>query len=258
MTTPQAPRPVDAPPTTIDAGSMDLTLLSGQLVTLFAEQMLGKPIAARVALVADRELVLDKSLGAQSLDNLVPHQRVVLRALYKGEQVHVPATLQRVSHGQVRLVLGRTLVALARRQFVRIYYQSPVQLAIVSTASFRRNRLHRLRWLETETENLSSGGALIRFSGNLMNPTHLLFHLGASEFPFPAMLLAQVLYSLPKTDSSFRIGLEFVTREAQVRQFSPVTLKEFPAPVRSYADHTRRELNRLIQEWLSNAKNPGA
>ncbi|MEW5993427.1 MAG: PilZ domain-containing protein [Candidatus Zixiibacteriota bacterium] len=246
---PESGELLDIKQAAIDTACIDLTLLAGQEVTLFSEQFPGKPLTSRVALANERELTIDRGVGAGQIDNLVANQRIILRVNYKGEHLNIPAILKRIDGGRLCVVLGKKLVPLTRRNFTRIAYASPVTLAVMSATTFRRNCLNRLRWMETETVNLSGGGVLISFSGCLMHPTYLFVHLDMAEFSFPALLVTQVVYSLPKEDGSFSVGLEFIVREDQLQHFPPATISEFPATVHEYGEQRRQEVNREIELW---------
>ncbi len=235
--------------TAVEVSKIDVTLLAGRPVMLFCEQFPGKPMKAHVALANDHELFVCRSHSGQPIDNLVTNQKVVFRVTYKGQELSIPGLLKSADSNRYRVALGKKLMPLMRRQFTRITYTSPVTLATVSATTFRRSRLSRLRWLKTETVDISSGGTLIDFSTCLINPTFLLFHLETTEFSFPALLLARVLYSLPRENGSFHVGLEFIIREEYPRYFPPATIKELPAVAREYGDQKRLELNQEIQVW---------
>ncbi len=234
----------------IDAFRVDLTLLAGREATLYTEQFPGQPLKATIALANDREVHIDRGTSAHAIDNLASGQKVVVRVGYKGQHLSLPAVLNRVDGHRYRIALGKKLLPLTRRKYARIDYRSPVKLALMSATTFQRSRLGRLRWLETVTINISSGGSLIDFNTCLVNPTYLFFHLQSLDFSFPSLLLAQVVYSLPLEDAGFRVGLRFIVKEAQPRHFPPATIKELPPVVHEYGEAKRTELDQEIVAWV--------
>jgi len=233
----------------IDASRLDFSLLIGGELTLFSEQFPGKPLKSRVVLADNREISLDRSGSSGLIDNLVSNQKVTLRVGYKSQQISVPATLKRNDGGKCRLVLGEKVVPLSRRKFARAKISRPVKLAAMPAATFRRNKLARLRWIETVTIDVSGGGALIDFSSCLVKPTYLLLNLELKEFSFPSLVLGQVLYSLPRDAGNFHVGLEFIVKEASQMHFPLATLKQLPPVVFKYGREEQFGLNKKILTW---------
>ena len=235
---------------TVDASRFDFSLLVGHELTLFSEQFPGKPLKSKVILASNGELSIDRSGGCSLIDSLVSNQQVTMRVTYKGQQINVPATLKRSDGGKCRVIIGNKVVPLSRRRFTRVFLSRPVKLAVIPVSTFNRNKLARLRWLETVTVNISGGGALIDFSSYLENPTYLFLNIDLAEFPFPPLVLGQVVYSLPKDAGRFHIGLEFIVREEREKRFSLTTLKQLPQVVFEYGKQERIELNNKMTAWM--------
>jgi hypothetical protein len=233
----------------IDAACFDFSQLVGRDVTLFSDQFPGKPLKSRVVLASDREISVDRGTSAGFLDSLVSNQKIIIRMDYRGQPLSVPAVLRRTEGGRCRILLGRTVVPLSRRRFTRISLACPVKLAVVPVSTFSREKLSRLRWLETVTVNFSSAGSLIDFSSCLSRPTYLFLHIDMHQFSFPSLVLAQVLYSLSRDSGSFHIGVEFITREVQEKHFSAPTLRQLPPVVFGYGEKDREQLNEHILAW---------
>ena len=235
---------------TVDASRFDFSLLVGHEVTLFSEQFPGKLLKSKVILASDGELSIDRSGGCGLIDSLVSNQQVTMRVTYKGQQINVPATLKRSDGGKCRVIIGNKVVPLSRRRFTRVFLSRPVKLAVIPVSTFNRNKLARLRWLETVTVNISGGGVLIDFSSCLEKPTYLFLNIDLAEFPFPPLVLGQVLYSLPRDNGHFHIGLEFIIREEREKRFSLTTLKQLPQVVFEYGKQERIELNNKMTAWM--------
>ena len=236
----------------VDASRFDFSLLVGHEMTLFSQQFPGKPLKSKVILARDGEVSIDRSGGSGLIDNLVNNQKVTMRVTYKGQQISVPATLKRSGGGRCRIIVGEKVVPLSRRRFTRVFLSRPVKLAVIPVSTFNRNKLAQLRWLETATINISGGGALIDFSSCLENPTYMFLNIDLAEFPFPPLMLGQVLYSLPRDNGHFHIGLEFIVREERERRFSLTTLKQLPHVVFEYGRQERIKLNDKITAWMQN------
>ena len=234
---------------TVEASRFDFSLLVGHELTLFSEQFPGKPLKSKVILASDGELSIDRSGGSGLIDNLVSNQKITMRVTYKGQQINVPATLKRSDGGKCRVIIGNKVVPLSRRRFTRVCLSRPVKLAVIPVSTFNRNKLERLRWLETVTVNISGGGVLIDFSSGLEKPSYLFLNIDLAEFPFPPLVLGQVVYSLPRDNDHFHIGLEFIVREARENHFAFTILKEFPQVVFQYGKQERVELNNKITAW---------
>ena len=250
MTSGQAQK--DLKPSAIDASCFDFSLLVGREVTLFSSQFPGKPLKSRVVLANNQEISLDRSGGSSLIDNLVSNQKITVRMGYKGQQLTIPATLKRGDGGKCRIVLGKKVVPLSRRRFTRAVITRPVKLAAVPISTFHRNKLGRLRWMETVTVDISGGGALIDFSNSLVSPTYLFLHIELEEVFFPSLVLGHVLYSLPRDKSNYHIGLEFIIREDREKHFPPSTLKQLPMVVFEFGKNERIELNKRIFAWKQN------
>jgi len=234
----------------VDASHFDFSLLVGHEVTLFSEQFPGKPLKSKVILARNGEVSIDRSGGSGLIDSLVSNQKVTMRVMYKGQHISVPATLKRSSGGKCRMIVEDRVVPLSRRRFTRVFLSRPVKLAVIPVSTFSRNKLARLRWLETVTVNISGGGVLIDFSSCLEKPTYLFLNIDLVEFPFPPLVLGQVLYSLPRDNGHFLVGLEFIVREEREKRFSLTTLKQLPHVVFEYGKQERVELNNKITAWM--------
>jgi c-di-GMP-binding flagellar brake protein YcgR len=235
--------PDSVPENAIDSSRLDFSLLVGHTLTVFSDQFPGKPLKSRVILANEREIVIDRSGGLGLVDSLVNNQQVTIRVEYKGQQVAVPAQIKRSAGGACKMVLGEKAVPLRRRRFVRVAMACPVKLAVVPLATFDPRKLARLRWVETMTISLSPGGVLIDFSSCLENSTYLLMNIGLEDFAFPSLVLGQVRYTLPGEIGHYRVGVEFIVKEAGQERLSSLTLKRLPSSIFEYDESKRNELN---------------
>lgn len=227
----------------IDSSRFDFSLLVGRELTLFSDQFPGKPLRSKVILANNYEITIDRSGNSGLIDNLVNNQKVTVQVAYKGQHLALPATLKRSGAGSCKIILGAKVLPLKRRKFVRVAMSRSVKLAVVPVATFNSQKLARLRWLETTSTNISSGGALIDFSSYLESPTYLFLNVDLNEISFPELVLGQVRYSLSRNTGHFLVGVEFIVKEVGQGLFPRMTLKQFPPAVFEYNKAQRSELN---------------
>ncbi|HWR83620.1 MAG TPA: PilZ domain-containing protein [Candidatus Deferrimicrobium sp.] len=234
----------------VDTSKFDFSLLVGRELTLFSGQYPGRPLKSKVVVARGGEIAIDRGGGAGLIDNLVNNQPVTVRVEYKGQQVTMPATLKRTGNSGCRLILGEKVMPLSRRRFPRALMCRPVKLAVMPVATFQRSKLAHLRWMQTVTVDVSAGGTLIDFSSALEYPTYLFLHLDLEEILLPALVLGQVRHSLPMDAGHFRVGVEFIVREARDKHFSIVTLKQLPAQVFEFDELKRQTFNKTVMAWM--------
>lgn len=230
----------------IGMDQVDLSSLVGHEITLFSEQFRGKPLTTKVVLVANGVLSVDRSGSGGMVDSLIGNQKAVVQFVYKGQRISVDATLKRTSGGKCSLILGEKLLPLSRRKFKRFDLNRPVRCAVMSPVDFDSSRLPKLRWLETDSINFSSGGVLICLPKNVTSQSYLLLNIELGEVEFPNLVIGQVRYSYPIDSFRFNVGIEFIVSDVKERHFAPSAIKKLPEAVFQYDAHRRRELNREL------------
>lgn len=230
----------------IGMDQVDLSSLVGHEITLFSEQFRGKPLTTKVTLVANGVLSVDRSGSGGMVDTLIGNQKTIVQFVYKGQRISVDATLKRTNGGKCNLILGEKLVPLSRRQFKRFEINRPVKCAVMSPVDFDARRLSKLRWLETDSINFSSGGVLICLPKNVTSQSYLLLNIDLNDFEFPNLVIGQVRYSYPIDGFRFNVGIEFIVSDVKDRHFAPSAIKRLPDAVFEYNADRRRELNREL------------
>ncbi len=218
----------------VDIARFDFSTLVGHKITLFADQFPGKPLASRIVVANGNTIAVDRSGAAGLIDNLVNNQPVVVQVQYKGEPVSVRATVRRTDGGGCKIYLGDTVVPLLRRRFRRLPLVRTVRFATLPMTTFSTKTLSMLRWVETDTVDVSGGGALIRFTSALEYPTYLFMNVACSEAGFPSLLLGQVRYSIAVETGRWHVGVEFIPRENRRKHFAFATIRQMPAAVFAY------------------------
>ena len=236
-------------PQSVDVLRLDISHLVGHEITLFSEQFPGKQIPARVTSAHDRLLVIDGSASAAVIDNLVHGQTVVARLEYKGQKVSVRAQLKRTLGGRCQLHLEERVTPLSQRLYRRIHLEESVRLAPFPAATFVRKNLARLRWIETQLVNFSSGGALIMIPGILERDIFLLLSLTLDTDLLPPLILGQVRHCFAAENGRFHAGIEFLISEKIKSQAIAANVHELPSVVLAYSARHRDQLNKKIQAW---------
>ncbi|MBU2532122.1 MAG: PilZ domain-containing protein [Alphaproteobacteria bacterium] len=234
----------------VDIARFDFSTLVGHKVTLFADQFPGKPLASRVVVANGNTIAVDRSGSSGLIDNLVNNQQIVLQVKYKGEPVSVQATVRRTDGGGCKIHLGETVVPLLRRRFRRLPLVRTVRLATLPMATFSTKTLAMLRWVETDTVDVSGGGALIKYTSALEYPTYLFMNVACSEADFPSLLLGQVRYSISVETGRWNVGVEFIPRESRRKHFAFATIRQMPAAVFAYDEAMRADMNQKLIAWM--------
>ena len=231
---------------TFALGDVDLSVLVGHEVTLFTDQYQGKPLCTKVVMANNGVIALDRSGSNGLIDSLITNQQVVVQFVLKGQRISVDAQLKRTSGGKCTLALGEKLTPLSRRRFRRFDIERPVKCAVLPSKDFNAQRLSKLRWIETASINISSGGLLMSLPKQVADDSYLLLNVEIDDIDFPALIIGQVRYSYPIDSFRFNIGIEFVISDLKEKHFAPTTIQKMPPVVFGYTASRRKELNREL------------
>ena len=230
---------------------LDLSHLIGKPVTVFSKQFPGKPIPSHVVSVSDNKLKLSSDGNENILANLVTSQQVVIQIPYRGEWLSINAQMKKTDGGKCEFIIDGPVVPLSQRKFIRLEEICSARMAVFSLQTLSQRPLHKLRWIETETLNFSSGGALVRTPGYLDDGLYMLINIEVKYKEFPAIVLAQVRYCFQDENSRQKTGIEFVVRELAQKKYSRTVLKHLPESVMTYTAPAREKINRIIQTDLN-------
>lgn len=252
MNTKLIDEPTTLTPEEIDISKIDISSTVGHKITLFSDQFAGQSLISRIVVATGNTISLDRSGGFGLVDNLVNNQKVIVKLDYKGEEIAILGTLKRVNRGGCKVQFDDKVQPLFRRRYPRAFLHCPINLAAVPIQSFSSSRLSKLRWMITNTVNLSGGGALLDFSSYLESTTYLFMNIDFKEILFPSLLLGQVCHCQQMEDGHFHIGVEFIPREEQERHFSTTVVRQLPTALATYDDVQRFLLSKKIVAWMQN------
>ena len=237
-----------------DSLSANLSSLVGHNIDIISEQFHGKPLSCRVVLVNENVLSIDRSSDAGQLNNLINNQDIIVQFNFNNQRISVNATFYRTMRNRCNIKLGNKCVPLLRRKYLRYKKQYQIKCASMSTLSINPSRISRLRWLETETVNISSGGVLLRLPANLNKESYMLINLQAQEFGFPNLLIGQVRHSTPTEKFNYNIGVEFIIAEKKEKHFPLLTIKRLPSNAFVYTAVKRAEVEKKLLARMQNIK----
>lgn len=237
----------------VAAVGLDFSHLVGRQIAVFSEQFPGKRMTTKVLAYAEGELLVNTAGEDGLIDSLVDRQTLIVQFPYKGQQISVRVKIKRTQAGRCYFVLGTQVVPLNQRRFERISLVRPVNLAPLPALATSKLDIAKLRWMQTETVNFSSGGALINMSSFIQQNMFMLVHLDMpKEDMLPSLLLAQVRHCYQAELAAFKIGVEFMIRELCARALPPDRLQQLPASVTSYTATQREKLNSVVRAWMQN------
>jgi len=241
------------PDNDIPLDGLDFSNLVGKEILIFSEQFAGQPVKSRVILVNDRVLSVDRIGNGGRVDSLVSNQAVTLRFDHRGEPVAIRGTLKKSQGGKCEITLDEKAKPLALRKFKRFDISVPVKLAKLTIGTFDKNKISKLRWLESRTSNLSAGGILLELTGYLEPELFLILNMAIQDIPFPSLVLGQITYCLKSDNSRYRTGVEFTTKEISEKIFEPAVFKRLPNAVLEYDENRKSIVSIALMKYGNNS-----
>ena len=240
--------------TEFPAIQLELAELVGRDIKVFSEQMPGKELRSKVLAVQSQMIQIYSGGPANLIENLVNNQNVVLQCIYRGEELSIAARFKRLGGGKCHLYLEEKVKPLSQRRFRRVTLVRPVRLAAFPLNQSARQGKGHLRWIDTDTINFSSGGAMVALPSGLDRRSCLLMSLDLQDIKFPSLILATVCHAAQVDLGSFRTGVEFVVREQSVELLPQTRRRDLPGAVFDYSIADRDRLNREISTWSNDVK----
>jgi len=232
-----------------DTAHLEFSCLVGNQIRVFSEQFPGRELTTRVLSVCEGQMLTDSSNQFKMIGNLVSNQKVIVQFPYRDQWISVRALFKRSSGGRCYLHLGNTVSPLSQRKYIRLDIGNRIRLATVPLTGFQKIHLSRLRWMETDMHNFSSGGTLISVPSALEQGLYLVLNIPSRNIKFPSLVLGRVCHYYQHEDLHYRAGLEFAVREAARHLFPGPAARRFPTALFVYTNTDRNRINtRLISE----------
>jgi hypothetical protein len=229
-----------------EAEKLDLSQLVGHEISLFPEQRPGQSIRSKVLSATAQQILIEGGARFDALANLANRQSTVVTFRYRGEQLSIRAQFQRTAGGRCYLTLGDKVTPLSQRRFFRARLNRTARLAAYPIRGFQPKHLDRLRWIETDTIDISSGGVLVSMSSLLDTEVYLLLNIDLREANFPPLVLGQVKHCYQTDDMQFRVGVEFIVSELARKLITPARQLDMPPALFAYGSLDREHLNRRL------------
>lgn len=230
----------------ISAVRLDVAALVGHVITLYSDQLPGKGISIRVLSVQGATMLIDGSANRTVLDNLVNNSAVTVRFTYRDQMISVRAVFRRSSGGRTSVVMDEQITPLMQRKYVRVALVTTVRLAPLPKVSYGKRHLAQLRWLQTESINVSAGGMLLSIPSFLERQVLVLCNLAIEKVDFPALVIGQVRHCRQADPGHFHTGIEFQTGERIRELLSADRLRELPRATFEYSRELRTQLNNYL------------
>jgi hypothetical protein len=225
---------------------MDLSQLVGHEIIIFSEELQEKSITNKVIMASDKTLSLDRGGSSGLINRLTNDQKVSVQFDYKGQRMSVEANFKRSEGGRCTISLEHQAVPLTRRRFRRFTCSLPVRCAVVPNPALAIDRLQQLRWMQTDSLNISSGGIQIMLPTLISADTYMFLNIPVEDFDFPSLMIGQVRYSHPMDNFNYCVGIEFITSEQRDKHFSRTILERLPRVVFQFTQSKRSQLDKKI------------
>ncbi len=233
--------------TSVCTDRLELTRLVGQSVKLYSKQFPGRTLRSKVLSAGNHRILVKSGGPSDLLISLVNHQKVIVQFPYKGQEISVNARLKRSDGGRCYFEFDERAVPLSQRRFLRLRRDCLVKLAAISVKANYRQKLSNLRWVESNTDNFSSGGLLLNVPGFLENGVTLLLNVDIEDDLFPPLVLGRVRYCYQDEEAGFKAGVEFLVKDMVNRLLPRSVLGQLPTIVLNYSVTAREKLNRKLQ-----------
>ncbi|MEA3296433.1 MAG: hypothetical protein U9R56_01040 [candidate division Zixibacteria bacterium] len=210
----------------------------------------------KVIQASDNIIMVDHS-NTDCTNSLISNQQVIVRFQNRGQMVSVLGVLKAMGNGKSLITLNDKVVPLNRRRFVRHKLIRPMRLAVLPIASFQKQKMSQLRWIQTDTINCSGGGTLIDLSNYIESKTYLLTNIEFEVVSIPPLVIGLVRHCCQPTIGHFHIGIEFLVREILNKHLSPDIMKNLPSVVFEYTTAKQQELEMQFVTWMQKNESTG-
>ena len=228
----------------------ELSTLVGRDILILSDQFENYPLYCKVVLVHENILSIDRGGADGKINELDNDQDIIVQFDYKGQRLSIRAKLYRTMGGRCNIEISDMIVPLNRRMFKRYKQPFQVRCAILPQMHIDAAKISQLRWLQTESENISGGGLLLRLPSQLNNKTYLLLNIDVDGLDFPNLVIGHVRYIESKENFQYHVGVQFIINEQKEKHFPVLTLKKIPPRAFEYTGKKRNKFDKLLSESI--------
>ncbi len=230
---------------------LELSSLVGREMLVLSGQFENNSQYTKVIMVHENIISLDNGGEGNELNRVDNNTDIVVQFDYKGQRLSAKAKLYRTIKGRSNIVLHETVVPLSRRMFKRYELTCQVRCAILPLQRIIESDMSKLRWLQVDSINISSGGILLPIPSKIKNDTYLLLNIDYENPHLPNLIIGQVKHSQSINNYSHHVGTQFILQENKENYFSPLVLKKIPQKALDYTIKTRNRFDKFLLEKLS-------
>jgi c-di-GMP-binding flagellar brake protein YcgR len=232
----------------IEKERIDQSELVGRELKIKSEQFPGKALNSKVVGVSGDNLIIDRSGSGGLVDDLISNQDIMVFVDYKGEPVVFQSKIVSPAKGRLQIPLASKLIPEINREFERITLTTDIRLAYFNNTAISTTRLNKLRWIETNTVNISGGGMLVQIPANLDSDFYMILHLGLLNLDIPRLLVGQVRHSHLNDENKFNIGVEFIIRETFKKTLPRGLIRNLPQDLFSFDNRGRLAIAAFVKD----------
>ncbi|HDL03585.1 MAG TPA: hypothetical protein ENH25_05585 [candidate division Zixibacteria bacterium] len=232
----------------IYSAEMDCSELVGRQVKMKTNQFPGKVLTTRIVGVNGAKLLMDRSGSSGLVADLIHNQDVEVHLSYKGEPVVFCSKIAVPHKGKLQIPLAETVFPVVHREFQRVEIEKGIKLACFDSTHITVVRLNRLRWIETNTINISAGGVLVEMPIHISEDYYMIVHLGFVEASIPELIVGRVRHCRPGRNNHFNTGVEFIVKENYQRVLPRSMIRNLPIRLFDFDESSRLSLNKFLLE----------
>lgn len=230
---------------------LELSILVGREMLVLSDRFKNNSIYTKVVMVHENIISLDRGGEGNEINNVESELDVVVQFAYKGQRLSAKAKLSQTSSGRSNVVLQETVIPLNRRMFKRYYHKCQVRCAILPILRIIESDMSKLRWLEVESLNISSGGILLPIPSKITENTYLLLNIGFENQYLPNLIIGQMRHTQMINNYNYHVGVQFILKEEKENFFSPLTIKKIPPKALDYTIKNRNLFDKFLYENMS-------
>ena len=234
----------------MNSHDLELSTLVGREILIQSAESQGSSLYCKVVMVHDNSISIDRG-GDDPGISILQNNGIIVQFDYKGQRVSAKAKLYRTQGGRSTIVLDEQVIPLSRRMFKRYEIHCAVRCAILPVQRIIEANISKLRWLQVEAINISSGGLLLPVPSKITNNTFLLVNIALENPILPNLLISQVKHTTTVNNFNYKVGLQFVIHEKREEYFSELVMKKLPPQSLEYTIKKRNQFDKFLLENLS-------